>query len=469
MSEKIQLWVVEDEPALRVVLGELLRLPEYDLEIFGYGEPVIKRARLTPGPRVVLSDLALPGGSGLELLEQLKALGEPLEFVLMTAFASAESALKALRLGAFDYVTKPFNNDELLNVVANAASKLRLTVENRRLRQALDEFGPGIELIGHAPSFRKLLALIESLGNATSNVLVTGESGTGKELVARALHRRGMPASAPFVSVNCGAMPEPLLESELFGYQKGAFTGASDNRRGLIESARGGTLFLDEIGELTLTMQVKLLRVLQEKKVRPLGSAEERAVEFRLICATNRDLRAAVKAGQFREDLFYRINVIHVEAPPLRERPGDIPLIAHHFLKKFAPLAPRPVYGFTAAALQSLEQHSWPGNVRELENVIERAMVLSQGDEIGAGDLALEAGVAPPPAPTLELPPAGIDLENTLDTLRSGLLVQALERTGGSLSATASLLQLSSRSLRYYLKKHNIKTGDKSGEFPPVD
>jgi two-component system response regulator PilR (NtrC family) len=468
MSEKIPLWVVEDEPALRVVLGELLKRPGYEVRFFDNAEAALAAAGQEPAPRVVLSDLALPGASGLELLEQLKALGQPLEFVLMTAFASAESALKALRLGAFDYVSKPFKNDELLNVVANAADKLRLTQENQRLKQALDNMSPAIELIGQAPRFRQMLALIDSLGNAVSNVLITGESGTGKELVARTLHRRGMPASAPFVSLNCGAMPEPLLESELFGYQKGAFTGASENRRGLIESAQGGILFLDEIGELTLTMQVKLLRVLQEKKVRPLGSAEERAVDFRLICATNRELKAAVKEGKFREDLFYRINVIHVEAPPLRERVEDIPLLAHHFLKKFAPLAAHPLQGFTAAALRRLGQHPWPGNIRELQNVIERAMVLSQGPEITVEDLGIEMAEAPVSALTMDLPKAGINLETMLDTLRTRLLTQALERTHGSLSATASLLNLSPRSLRYYLKKLDIQTGDKSGEFPPV-
>ena len=456
MSEPLQLWIVEDEPALRTVLGELFDRPEYEVSLFAGAAPALARAAKERAPRLVLSDLALSGGpGGLELFAGLKTHGGELEFILMTAYASAESALKALRLGAFDYVIKPFSNDELTHLVANAAAKLRLTTENRRLRRALDEGAPGVELIGQAPEFQKVLALIESLGSATASVLITGESGTGKELIARALHRRAGSEGAPFITVNCGAMPEPLLESELFGYQKGAFTGASENRRGLIESAQGGTLFLDEIGDMPLPMQVKLLRVLQERKVRPLGASQERPVEFRLICATHRDLAEMVRERQFREDLFYRIKVISLDTPPLRARAADIPLLAHHFLRKFTRAAGGP-QGFTPAAIGTLSRHPWPGNVRELENVIERAVVLCRTPQVDAVDLGLDAAASASgdlAAALRELPAQGLDLEALLDGVRTNYLRQALARCGGSQTEAAALLRITYRSLRYYMKK----------------
>ncbi len=466
MSDAIPVWIVEDEPGLRTVLAQLLARPGHAPRAFPSGEAALAALPGEGGPIVVLSDLALSSGmTGLQLLEKLKAAGRPFEFILMTAYASAESALGALRLGAFDYVIKPFKNDELLNVVAQAAEKLRLALENRQLRSRLDALSPGEELVGQAPSFQAMLALIESLGSATSSVLITGESGTGKELAARALHRRAFPPGAPFVSVNCGALPESLLESELFGWEKGAFTGAAAARRGLIEAAAGGTLFLDEIGEMPPAMQVKLLRVLQDRKVRPLGATQERPAEFRLVCATHRDLKAMAREGKFRDDLYYRINVIHLAAPPLRERREDVPLLAHHFLRKFTRGEAGRAQGFTAAALAALGAHPWPGNVRELENVVERAAVLCRDPLIDASHLALDAAPVPAGAPAAEgdplrLPEAGLDLEATLDRFRAGFLRQAMDAAGGGQGRAAELLRISTRSLRYYLKKHPVAPGE---------
>jgi DNA-binding NtrC family response regulator len=348
---------------------------------------------------VVLSDIMMPGQSGMDLLAQLHAAQPDLPVILMTGFASVDSAVAAMRGGAFDYVTKPFKLDAVMASLERAFQFRELERENARLRRAVDQTSAFGDLIGRSPAMRDIYALIRKISASGSSVLITGESGTGKEVVARTLHFTGLRASKPFVPINCTAMPEGLLESELFGHVKGAFTGAHANKKGLFEEADGGTLFLDEIGDMPLSLQSKMLRVLQDREIRAVGGTRAVKVDVRIIAATNKDLHREIEAGTFRKDLYYRLNVIPLRIPPLRERPEDIPLLAEAFLRRHAPeRAPR----ISPAALERLMHHRWDGNARELENAIERALVLCAGDEIGAEDFALEGEPAAPGGASFE-------------------------------------------------------------------
>ncbi len=455
--------VCDDEASLRQMLEVLLRRAGYEVEAVGSCEEAIERLSGTPRYDLVVSDLAMPDGSGMQVLEAAKRRDEALQVIMITAFATTEQAVEAMRLGAYDYIQKPFKNTELLAQLEKALEKSSIVHENRALRaQVQGAFRLG-DLIGKGPRMRAVMELVRRVASGRSSVLITGESGTGKEMVARALHESGDRATYPFVTVNCGALPENLMESELFGHEKGAFTGATSRKDGLVRASQGGTLFLDEIGELPTPLQVKLLRVLQERKVRPVGGQQEIEVDVRVVAATNRDVEQAVRDGSFRQDLFYRLNVIRIQLPPLRERVEDIPMLAAHFLQKHSAFEGKRL-SFSPEALQWIVQQPFPGNVRELENVVERAVALATEPYVvrrdvqgGMGDESL-----PSPAKELEvLPPEGVDLDKRLGELEQSMLVQALERTGGNRTNAAKLLCMSLRSLRYRLAKYGL--GDELG------
>ncbi|MEE9219330.1 MAG: sigma-54 dependent transcriptional regulator, partial [Acidobacteriota bacterium] len=368
-------------------------------------------------------------------------------------------AIEALKLGACDYVIKPFNVDELKIVIRNALERRRLVSENQELKKELRGRYRFEELIGRSAKMKSVLALVEKIASTSSTVLIQGESGTGKELVARAIHFNSARAERAFISINCGALPDELLESELFGHTKGSFTGAVASKKGLFEVADGGTLFLDEIGDTSAAMQVKLLRVLQERRIRRVGGTEEIPVDVRVIAATNQDLAQGVRERRFREDLFYRINVIPLQLPPLREKREDIPVLAEHFLVKMRSQMRRPVRGISRRSMELLESYHWPGNVRELENAIERAVALESADTIQPQSLPGEVrqeGETRPPAPGIELREEGVDLESRLEELRCRTMRQALEKCDGVQSHAARLLGMSFRSFRYFAKKYGL-------------
>jgi two-component system response regulator PilR (NtrC family) len=408
---------------------------------------------------VVLTDLSMPDGSGLDLVSVAKARSAATEVVLLTAHSTIENAIMAMRTGAYDFVAKPFQPLELSTVVAKALEKNALTTDNLRLRASVLAREPR-ELTGRSPAFQKVLDVVERAAPTRATVLITGESGTGKERMARAIHQRSERSSGPFLVINCGALPEALMESELFGHEKGAFTGADKRRTGLLREAEGGTVLLDEIGELPASLQVKLLRVLQERVVRPVGSTVEAPVDVRVLAATNRDVEADVEAGRFRQDLYYRLNVIRLNLPALRERPEDVPLLAEAFLRRFAGEMNKEVAGFTPDALRAIQHYQFPGNVRELENVIERAVALASARVIGLGDLPPEVSgqLGAPEQGLLALGPDGCDLDAVLHEAERRLLLLALERTGGVRTAAAKVLGVSFRSLRYRLEKHGLST-----------
>jgi two-component system response regulator PilR (NtrC family) len=372
---------------------------------------------------------------------------------MITAFANTETAIAAMKEGAYDYITKPFKLDELSLVVEKALEKKLLSSENRRLRTELRSQLSKRNLIGNSAAMERVLELIGRVADTKTNVLIGGESGTGKELVARAIHESSDRRDQPFVAVNCGAIPENLLESELFGHVKGAFTGAVQNKSGLFEVADGGTLFLDEVGELPQSLQVKLLRAIQEKKIRRVGGTGDREVNVRILSATNRRLEDEVAGGRFREDLYYRLNVIEILVPSLRERMEDLPLLVHHFVERYAEELGKPVRGFGDEAMRVLFAYPFPGNVRELENVVERAVALSRSDVIDVD--ALPPGVVTPrPAGESQLiPPDGVQLDELVNAYERSLLLEALERTGGVKKRAAQLLGVSFRSFRYRLEK----------------
>lgn len=414
---------------------------------------------------LIVSDVRMPDMNGIELLESARQLLPNVEVVMMTAFANVDTARKAFMLGAYDFVQKPFDNDVLKETVARALQKLSLVKEkealleeNKVLIQGQRSRGKLNNIIGRSPKMQALYQMIETVAQVQSTVLVTGESGTGKELVARAIHDLSPRAERPFVSINCGAFTETLLESELFGYVKGSFTGASSNRKGLFEAANTGTIFLDEIGEMSPAMQVKLLRVLQERKLRPVGATEETTVDTRVIAATNRDLASMVKDGTFREDLYYRISVIPIELPSLRERMEDIPELAAHFVEKFCTGTGRLLtIGEVTGRL--LESYVWPGNVRELEHTIERAVALETTSSIQPERLPDRITHYNPHliAETFEFPEEGVNLTAHLDQLEKTYVLEALRRTVGNQTNAAELLGLSVRSLRHLLDKHSIR------------
>jgi two-component system response regulator PilR (NtrC family) len=450
--------VCDDEAGLREMLEVLLRRASYEVASTGSVQGAIEL--LESGQRfdLVITDLAMPDGSGMQVLEAAKRRDDALQVIMITAFASTEQAVEAMRLGAYDYIQKPFKNNELLAQLEKALEKSSIVHENRTLRAHVKGSYRIGDLVGKGARMQAVMELVRRVASGRSSVLITGESGTGKEVVARALHQTGERASLPFITVNCGALPENLMESELFGHEKGAFTGASSRKDGLIRAAHGGTLFLDEIGELPTPLQVKLLRVLQERKVRPVGGQQEIEVDVRVVAATNRDVESAVREGSFRQDLFYRLNVIRIQLPPLRERKEDVPTLAAHFLQKHSAIEGKRL-SFSPEALTWIAQQEFPGNVRELENVVERAVALATEPYVVRFDVqgSIDEEDAARPAKELQvLPPEGMDLDTLLGDYEKGMLIQALERTGGNRTNAAKLLQMSLRSLRYRLDKYGL-------------
>ncbi len=470
----MRLLVVDDDEGQRAMLEALFASGPYALTIAAGVREALERLRQAPeGFDVVVTDLMMPDGSGLDVLREARAMALPPEVLVMTAYSSVDGALEAMRAGAYDFLTKPVRTGELRALVERAADKRRLRVENRRL-QASVQRRESPSLVGRSAAMDRLRELIARVGQTKANVLVTGESGSGKEAVARAIHLASPRAAAPFVVVHCGAIPEPLLESELFGHDKGAFTGAVARTKGLVREAAGGTVFFDEVGELPLAMQVKLLRVLQEKKVRAVGGANEEEVDVRVLAATNRPVEEDVKAGRLRQDLYYRLNVLRIEVPPLRERRDDIAPLALHFMDRASREQGREVRSIAPDAQRALDRYDYPGNIRELENVIERAVALGTGPVIGLGDLPVEvAGAAAlPGASFATLPEAGLALDDVLNELERRLLLQALDRSRGNRTEAAKLLHVTFRSLRYRLKKHGLahpSEDDASPNSTPFD
>jgi len=461
--------VVDDEQSMRDFLAIYLRRTGHQVTVATNASEALDRLRAAPFDLVV-TDLRMPGElDGLGILRAIKGgtvhhadVAVDPEVIVMTAYASTATALSAMKQGAYDYLTKPFKLDEIEAVINRALEKRALVAENLTLRDRVAGRARLGHLVGKSRAMQQLFELIGKIHSTRTSVLITGESGTGKELVARALHTEGSRGALPFIAVNCGAIPEALMESELFGHKRGAFTGAIADKRGLFQEADTGTLFLDEIGELSLGLQVKLLRALQERKIKPVGETEEFEVDVRVIAATNRDLEADVAAGSFRADLYYRLNVIEVRIPPLRLRREDIPLLAEHFLRRFS-IEQRRVTQLTPDAMRKLEAFDFPGNVRELENVIERAVALTSGPLIGASDLPdPKSSSKPAVVAASELPTDGIDLDQLLGEFERMWVTRALDQTGGVRKRAATLLGISFRSLRYRLQKLGIdKGGDK--------
>jgi two-component system response regulator PilR (NtrC family) len=456
--------VVDDELSMRQFLTHLFKREDHSVRAAENGRKAMELLR-QQRVDIVISDVKMPDLGGIELLRAASELQPGIEVILMTAFANVDTAREAFLLGAFDFIQKPFDNDLLKEIVARALAKIALKkekqallAENEALIKGQRARGKLSNIIGQSERMQAVFQMIETVAEVQSTVLITGESGTGKELVARAIHDLSPRAQKPFVSVNCGAFTETLLESELFGYIKGSFTGATANRKGLFEAAEQGTIFLDEIGEMSPAMQVKLLRVLQERKVRPVGAHAETEVNTRVIAATNRDLTALVKEGVFREDLFYRVSVIPIELPPLRERGADITELAEHFIGKYCEQTGRPL-SISGQAMRLLEAYSWPGNVRELEHTIERAVALEKTDTIQPERLPDQVTNFSYSRVTsdLELPAEGINLTAHLDQLEKRYLEEALHRTNGNQTNAADLLKMSVRSLRHLLDKHNLR------------
>jgi len=455
MSHRIL--VVDDELSMRKFFDVTLKREGYDIitaDSVASGRAAIAGERYD----LLLSDIRLGDGQGLELLAASKEKDPDIPVIMMTAYASPETAVEAMKLGAIDYITKPFNVDEVRVVVRNNLRTRQLITENRALKAELETKQEN-HLVFQSERMRMLMSTLERVAGMETTILVTGESGTGKELVMRRIHQLSPRRDKPFVSVNCGALPETLFESELFGYEKGAFTGADQRRIGLFESAKGGTLFLDEIGELPMPMQIKLLRVLQERRIRRVGGTEEIPVDFRLVAATNRNLEKEVAENSFREDLYYRINVIPVQLPPLRERHEDIFPLIRFFLEKFCRRCGEETKELSEDAMTALEGYSWPGNVRELENTIERIVALTPGSAIAKENLPphIVREHTEQPEETIFLPASGMDLEAHLDSLRFRYMKRSLEMTGGVQSKSCELLGMTFRSFRYYLGKGREK------------
>ncbi len=452
------LLIVDDEQSYRQLLTLVFDGEGHNIRTAANGREAVEMLHDEPAD-LIISDVRMPDMDGIEMLRSVRETMPDVGVVFMTAHASVESAREAFKLGADDFITKPFDVEELKVIVRKTLEKQALIDENRAFKRAQRERGSIRNIIGNSTKMQGIFQMIETVAEVQSTVLITGESGTGKELVARAIHDISPRAEKPFISINCGAFTETLLESELFGYVKGSFTGANTNRKGLFEAANRGTIFLDEIGEMSPAMQVKLLRVLQERRVRPVGAHEELPVDARVIAATNRDLKQMAADGTFREDLFYRISVIPIHLPPLRERSEDISELVNHFIEKFCSQSGRSLT-ISPKAMQMLENYMWSGNVRELEHTIERAVALERGEEIAPERLPEHITNYNPDRIKAEfdLPETGLNLAAHLDNLEKTYVIEALRMTAGSQTKAADLLQMQVRSLRHLLDKHSIRT-----------
>lgn len=485
-TKKPKVLVVDDEISIREFLEIMLKREGYESHCVSSGPEALEYLKSKTAD-VILSDMSMPEMNGIELLGKIKELDPNITVVIMTAYGSAESAVQAMKGGAADYISKPFQIEELLIVLEKCLQTRKLENENRQLRSQLHKEFSFESIIGNSEQMQNIFQLIKRVANTDANVLIVGESGTGKELVAHAIHNHSTLKDKPFVTVNCGAIQESLLESEMFGHKRGAFTGAVADKKGLFEVANNGTLFLDEVGDLSLPIQVKLLRAIQQRTFRMVGGTEDIHVDVRIICATNKDLEEAVKRKEFREDLYYRLNVIQIRMPTLRERAEDIPMLANHFCMKFAKSLNKGPMTISAEALDALVRYPYPGNVRELENTLERAVALSSGPIILPEFLpakvqeyhALSAGkddrgtttikLDLPPVPAT-LPPE-FNLERRIDDYEKKYILCALEQAGGVKSQAAKLLGVSFRSLRYRIAKFGIADNDptETGGAPLAD
>jgi len=457
MSDKGTVLVVDDEEVMRDILGSLLAKEGYRVKLASSGEEGLEVGRREPVD-VAIVDVMLPDMSGIELLDALKRADPEMVVVMITAFASVETAITAMKRGAFDYITKPFKNDEVLVVVSNGAHQRHLVDENRTLKQALSTRQRFDVLVGKAPRMHEVYGLIQQVAPSRSTVLISGESGTGKELAAKAIHNNSTRSDKPFITVNSGSLPPDLLESNLFGHLKGAFTGAVSPKKGLFEVANGGSIFFDEIGTIPLETQAKLLRVIQEKEFMRLGGVDTIKVDVRIIAATNSELKQLVDQGGFREDLYYRLNVINITLPALRQRKEDIPLLVNHFLVKYGEENGRPNLTIEREALQALVEYEWPGNVRELENVIERAVVLAEGNTIDRRLIPEHVRAAPSfRVPPVVVPEEGISFREVITDFEKKLIESSLLTSGGVQKKAAQLLGLKPTTLNEMIKRYNIQ------------
>ncbi len=456
--------IVDDESSLRTALFRILDRQGYQVITASCKKEAEVLASTDQPIDMALVDLRLPDGDGIELMTRLKALHPAIQVMILTGHGTIETAVRATQSGAYHFVTKPFNMEELLNLINKALSHKNLQQENIQLRHALHKKYRFDNIIGQSEEIRHVLEMIERVADSDSTVLITGESGTGKELVAKAIHYNSPRANKPFVPVNCGAIPGELLESELFGHVKGAFTGAIANRVGRFELASGGTIFLDELGELSLSLQVKLLRVLQERKFEPVGSVKTQIADVRVIAATNVQLERAIEKGQFREDLYYRLNVIPIAIPPLRSRKPDIPLLFHHFINQFNSTKGRQIEGVSPGAMDVLCNYGWPGNIRELENLCERLAILKGKGIVEINDLPEQYRTRPAQTQTahdlvdmFELPDDGMDFNTAVDAFENTLILNALEKTGWNRNQAAAMLRLNRTTLVEKIKKKGLR------------
>lgn len=457
---KARILVVDDEESIREFLNIMLRKEGYEVTCVEDGQKamdILKKKSF----EMVISDLQMPHVTGLELLKFVKENYADTMFLLITAFGTTETAVEAMKIGAYDYITKPFKLDEVRINIANALRSKTLETENRTLKRELTKEYSFQNLVGNSQAMHVIYDMIKRVSDTPTNVLVGGESGTGKEMIAKAIHYNGLLKDKAFISVNCGAIPESLMESEMFGHKKGSFTGAIADKPGLFEAADGGTLFLDEVGELPVSIQVKLLRAIQERVVRRVGSTEDTHVSVRIIAATNRDLEQMVRDGTFRQDLYYRLNVIQIRSPSLRERRDDIPILAKHFLKKYNERLNKSISGISQEALAILKTYDYPGNVRELENIIERTVALEAGASIlpeslppfvktssGSKQMVSSEGI--------EITEEGVDLDKIVGQIEKELIIKAIHTANGVKKKAAKLLGITFRSMRYRVEKYNL-------------
>lgn len=452
-----RLLIIDDEENMRHMLTAMLKKYEYEMDTAADGQAAMVRLQ-DRHYDFILCDIKMPNMSGMAFLKAAGSLLDRTTVIMMSAYGNIDTAIEAMKLGAYDYISKPFKSDEVYLTLKKAEEREKLKKENRLLKDRIRKIGANYQfasLVGKSDAMQAVFQLAQKVAHYDTTVLITGESGTGKELIARAVHFEGKRVQGPFVPVNCGGIPDTLLESELFGYIKGAFTGADRNKKGLFEEAEHGTIFLDEIGELPLSLQVKLLRVLQENEIRPVGASKTKTIEVRVIAATAKNLEDEIQLGTFREDLFYRLNVLPVRLPPLRERTEDIPLLCSHFISQLNERLGKQIKGVADAVMSSLVRHSWPGNVRELENMIERAAVLAEGDTVLTEHLPSQIGLQNAP-PELETLFEGYSLKAAQKIMEEKLIIRALQETGGNRTQAAKLLEISHPSLLSKIKAYKI-------------
>jgi DNA-binding NtrC family response regulator len=443
--EEIGILIVDDEASVRDSLYQWFKADGYRVDTADEANSALKKLQENPWD-IILLDIKMPGMDGIELQHRIKQIDQNVVTIIITAYAAVDTAIQALKDGAFDYVTKPIDPDDLSRLIRNAVEKRRLVTENIQLRQQIADLLPPDDVVGESPAMKKVMEMVNTVARTDSTVMILGESGTGKELIARAIHSRSSRRYFPIITINCGAYPEGLLESELFGHEKGSFTGAMYRRMGKLEMADKGTLFLDEVGNISEKMQMDLLRVIETKKFTRLGGDKTIDVDFRVICATNIDLEKAIKEGSFREDLYYRLNVFSMVLPPLRERRMDIPLIAKYFLTKYAQSMNKNMIDFSPQAMEMISDYDWPGNIREVRNVVERAMVVAKGNQIQVEDLSF-------PFPSQSMPLVGESLEE----VEKNHIEKILNLTKGNIAQAAEILKLSRLTIYNKIEKYHLK------------